>query len=151
MRHNSLLEGRSRISNDGGSNQSSPRLETRTVDGHELVGGAMEEDTSTIGHGTEDFDNSSLRSAPTHLQSDITGSTSSGANLIPRSSLSYRTMGRTDPTSMFNANLNKVSDVLPHVDRRILAAYLKRAGGDDMKAISKYLEDERNGVVDIRI
>lgn len=151
MRHNSLLEGRSRISNDGGSNQSSPRLETRTVDGHELVGGAIEEDASTIGHGTEDFDNSSLRSAPTHLQSDITGSTSSGADLIPRSSLSYRTMGRTDPTSMFNANLSKVSDVLPHVDRRILAAYLKRAGGDDIKAISKYLEDDRNGVVDIRI
>ncbi|KAG8919276.1 hypothetical protein FRC01_001367 [Tulasnella sp. 417] len=151
VRHNSLLEGRSRISNDGGSNRSSPLLEARTIDGHEMMSGTAEEETSTIGHGTEDFDTTSLRSAPTYVQSNFTGSTSSGADLLPRSSLSYRTAGRTDATSMFSVNLDKVSDVLPHVDRRILAAYLKRASGDDMKAIGKYLEDERNGVVDIRM
>lgn len=152
VRHNSLLEGRSRASNDGGSNRSSPLLEARTIDGHEMMSGTAEEDTSTIGHGTEDFDATSLRSAPTHVQSNITGSTSSGADLVSRPSLSsYRTAGRTDPPTLFNANLDKVSDVLPHVDRRILAAYLKRAGGDDIKAIGKYLEDDRNGVVDHRM
>ncbi|KIO31027.1 hypothetical protein M407DRAFT_19908 [Tulasnella calospora MUT 4182] len=151
MRHNSLLEGRSRVSNDGGSNRSSPLLEARTIDGHELMSGTAEEDASTIGHGTEDFDSTSLRSAPTHVQSNVTGSTSSGTDLVPRSSLSYRTAGRTDAPSMFNTHLDKVSDVLPHVDRRILLGYLKRAGGDDIKAIGKYLEDERNGVVETRM
>ncbi|KAG8971777.1 hypothetical protein FRB90_010396 [Tulasnella sp. 427] len=147
VRHNSLLEGRSRVSNDGGSNRSSPLLEVRTIDGHEMVSGPVDEDASTVGHGTEDFDATSLRSAPTHVQSDMTGSTSSGADLIPRPSLAYRTAGRADPASA----LDKLSDLFPHVDRRILAAYLKRAGGDDIKAIGKYVEDERNGVVDIRI
>lgn len=69
--------------------------------------------------------------------------------LISRSSLSYRSL--TSPNlsaaSAFTANLDKVHDVLPHVDRDTLALYLKKANGDDMRAIGDYLNDERNDTI----
>ncbi|QRV88064.1 Nascent polypeptide-associated complex subunit alpha, muscle-specific form [Ceratobasidium sp. AG-Ba] len=40
-------------------------------------------------------------------------------------------------------NLDQVADVLPHVDRAVLAGYLERADGHEIDAISAYLEDER--------
>jgi len=78
---------------------------------------------------------------------DTTSTPSTGASL-PRSSLSYRTTAsRTDPSSVFNANLQKLADVLPYADRAVLAHYLQRAGGEDIRAIGAYLEDEKNGCV----
>ncbi|KAG8852381.1 hypothetical protein FRB96_008727 [Tulasnella sp. 330] len=75
--------------------------------------------------------------------------TNSAQKLISKSSLSYRTL--TSPNlstaAAFNANLDKVQDVLPHVDKDILALYLKRANGDDIRAIGAYLDDERKGIV----
>jgi hypothetical protein len=52
------------------------------------------------------------------------------------------------PTSdaVFAQQVNKLADVLPHVDRQVLAGYLRRAG-QDMLAIGQYLEDEKNGTV----
>ncbi|KAG9088196.1 hypothetical protein FRC06_002183 [Ceratobasidium sp. 370] len=40
-------------------------------------------------------------------------------------------------------NLDQLVDVLPHVDRAVLAGYLERAGGHEIDAISAYLEDEK--------
>ncbi|KAG8702663.1 hypothetical protein FRC09_004615 [Ceratobasidium sp. 395] len=40
-------------------------------------------------------------------------------------------------------NLDSLADVLPHVDRAVLAGYLERAGGHEIDAISAYLEDEK--------
>lgn len=68
--------------------------------------------------------------------------------LVPRSSLTYkRASASIDASAAFNANLDKLADVLPHVERTVLALYLRRAGGEDLKAIGAYLEDEKNGVV----
>ncbi|EIN10807.1 hypothetical protein PUNSTDRAFT_24674, partial [Punctularia strigosozonata HHB-11173 SS5] len=44
----------------------------------------------------------------------------------------------------FTRQVTKLSEVLPHADKDILAGYLRRAG-QDVVAIGQYLEDERNG------
>ncbi|KAG8906877.1 hypothetical protein FRB99_005937 [Tulasnella sp. 403] len=80
------------------------------------------------------------------IRSDDTTSLHGGAGLLPRSSLSYRG-GETDRAGVFKRNLDKVADVLPHVDRTTLALYLKRTGGEDLAAIDLYLQDERRGVI----
>ncbi|WVO20086.1 uncharacterized protein IAS62_001376 [Cryptococcus decagattii] len=40
-----------------------------------------------------------------------------------------------------------MADVLPFVEKSILRGYLKTHGGDQMRALGAYLEDERNGAV----
>jgi hypothetical protein len=37
-------------------------------------------------------------------------------------------------------------DLLPHADRNVLAGYL-RGAGQDIIAIGRYLEDEKNGTI----
>ncbi|KAG8803337.1 hypothetical protein FRC16_006082 [Serendipita sp. 398] len=49
--------------------------------------------------------------------------------------------------SLEEANLNMLCDVMPHVPRDTLALYLRRANGQNLVAIGRYLEDERNGTV----
>lgn len=44
----------------------------------------------------------------------------------------------------FRRQVDKLSDLMPHADRRVLAGYLRRAG-QDILAIGQYLEDEKNG------
>jgi len=46
----------------------------------------------------------------------------------------------------FVQQVDRLVDLLPHVDRDVLAGYLRRAG-QDMLAIGQYLEDERNGLI----
>ncbi|KAK7696625.1 hypothetical protein QCA50_001283 [Cerrena zonata] len=46
----------------------------------------------------------------------------------------------------FERQVDKLADILPNADRRILAAYLRRTG-QDMLAIGQYLEDEKNGTL----
>lgn len=46
----------------------------------------------------------------------------------------------------FNVQLNKLEHLLPHADRNVLAGYLRRSG-QDILAVGKYLEDERNGTI----
>jgi len=48
----------------------------------------------------------------------------------------------------FSRQVDKLSDLLPHADRAILAGYLHRAG-QDVLAIGQYLEDEKNGTIQI--
>ena len=50
------------------------------------------------------------------------------------------------PEAQFDLQLDKLVDLLPHVDRNVLAGYLRRTG-QDILAVGKYLEDERNGTV----
>ena len=58
-----------------------------------------------------------------------------------RSSLSYGSVrGGANPG--FEDALDKVADVLPDADRFTLANYLRRANGDDLAAISAYLQDQ---------
>ena len=44
----------------------------------------------------------------------------------------------------FTRQVEKLSELLPHADKDILAGYLRRAG-QDILAIGQYLEDEKNG------
>ncbi|KAF9076486.1 hypothetical protein BDP27DRAFT_1526590 [Rhodocollybia butyracea] len=44
----------------------------------------------------------------------------------------------------FRRQVDKLSDLMPHADRTVLAGYLRRAG-QDILAIGQYLEDEKNG------
>ncbi|KAJ3867093.1 hypothetical protein EV359DRAFT_35222, partial [Lentinula novae-zelandiae] len=44
----------------------------------------------------------------------------------------------------FRRQVDKLSDLMPHADRIVLAGYLKRSG-QDILAIGQYLEDEKNG------
>ncbi|CAL1702154.1 unnamed protein product [Somion occarium] len=46
----------------------------------------------------------------------------------------------------FEQQVDKLADLLPHADRQILAAYLRRTG-QDMLAIGQYLEDEKSGTL----
>ena len=45
------------------------------------------------------------------------------------------------------AQLKKLTDLMPQANRAILEGYLRRAGGNDMLAIGRYLDDEKNGVL----
>ncbi|KIL68258.1 hypothetical protein M378DRAFT_121582 [Amanita muscaria Koide BX008] len=50
------------------------------------------------------------------------------------------------PDPEFTRQVDKLADLLPHADRGILAAYLRRTG-QDMLAIGQYLDDEKNGTI----
>ncbi|EJD01199.1 uncharacterized protein FOMMEDRAFT_88861 [Fomitiporia mediterranea MF3/22] len=43
--------------------------------------------------------------------------------------------------------VGRLADLLPHADRKVLEGYLRRAGGMDMVAIGRYLDDEKNGLL----
>ncbi|KAL0580797.1 hypothetical protein V5O48_001262 [Marasmius crinis-equi] len=47
---------------------------------------------------------------------------------------------------VFASQLNRLTDLLPHAERDVLAGYLRRAG-QDILAIGQYLDDEKNGCV----
>ncbi|KAI0079697.1 hypothetical protein K474DRAFT_554772 [Panus rudis PR-1116 ss-1] len=89
------------------------------------------------------------------LQQQETGNLLSRRNthrnsaLNRRPSLFSRTPSTTSPPASnpeFEHQVDKLADLLPHVERRVLAGYLRRAG-QDMLAIGQYLEDEKNGTV----
>jgi len=48
----------------------------------------------------------------------------------------------------FNQQVDKLASLLPHANRDVLAGYLRRAG-TDMLAIGQYLEDEKNGTIQL--
>ena len=48
--------------------------------------------------------------------------------------------------AQFELQLDKLGDLLPQADRNVLAGYLRRSG-QDILAVGKYLEDERNGTI----
>ncbi|KAI5125041.1 hypothetical protein M0805_007465 [Coniferiporia weirii] len=47
-------------------------------------------------------------------------------------------------TQDFDGQVSKLADLLPHADRTVLSGYLRRAGGQDILAIGRYLDDEKN-------
>ena len=52
----------------------------------------------------------------------------------------------TLPDAQFNVQLDKLVHLLPHADRNVLAGYLRRSG-QDILAVGRYLEDEKNGSI----
>jgi len=50
------------------------------------------------------------------------------------------------PDAQFNVQLDKLVHLLPHADRNVLAGYLRRSG-QDILAVGRYLEDEKNGTI----
>ena len=50
------------------------------------------------------------------------------------------------PDVQFNVQLDKLVHLLPHADRNVLAGYLRRSG-QDILAVGRYLEDEKNGTI----
>ena len=48
--------------------------------------------------------------------------------------------------AQFNLQLEKLVHLLPHANRNVLAGYLRRSG-QDILAVGRYLEDEKNGVI----
>lgn len=59
--------------------------------------------------------------------------------------MSSHTQGQ-NPDAQFNVQLDKLVHLLPQADRNVLAGYLRRSG-QDILAVGKYLEDERNGTI----
>ncbi|WVF67077.1 hypothetical protein IAT40_001822 [Kwoniella sp. CBS 6097] len=59
---------------------------------------------------------------------------------------SASTLGR-GPTTPWDDEFKSMADILPHVEKSTVRAYLGRYGGDQMQAIGGYLEDEKNGTV----
>jgi hypothetical protein len=53
---------------------------------------------------------------------------------------------RAEPEFIYQ--VDKLASLLPHADRDVLAGYLRRAG-KDMLAIGQYLEDEKNGTIQL--
>ena len=58
---------------------------------------------------------------------------------------SSHNQGQT-PDAQFNVQLDKLVHLLPHANRNVLSGYLRRSG-QDILAVGKYLEDERNGTI----
>ena len=48
----------------------------------------------------------------------------------------------------FDQQVDKLASLLPHANRDVLVGYLRRAG-KDMLAIGQYLEDEKNGTIQL--
>ena len=68
-------------------------------------------------------------------------------SLPPSSHKQGQTPGQTMfPDAQFNVQLDKLMHLLPHVDRNVLAGYLRRSGRDIL-AVGRYLEDEKNGSI----
>ncbi|TCD70501.1 hypothetical protein EIP91_003262 [Steccherinum ochraceum] len=63
-----------------------------------------------------------------------------GSSVLPASS------GTLVSDPQFEDQVDKLADLLPHADRRVLAGYLRRSG-QDILAIGQYLEDEKNGTL----
>ncbi|VDC06282.1 unnamed protein product [Peniophora sp. CBMAI 1063] len=87
--------------------------------------------------GTRDRDRASGSGGPSPQRSQ-----SSGLNHNPSPSPERDPVLAAD----FQAQVDKLADIIPHADREVLAGYLKRAG-QDILAIGQYLEDEKNGTV----
>jgi len=62
--------------------------------------------------------------------------------------LSFDTVIDIHAEPEFNQQVDKLANLLPHANRDVLAGYLRRAG-KDMLAIGQYLEDEKNGTVQL--
>ncbi|KAG0223525.1 hypothetical protein BGW41_005461 [Actinomortierella wolfii] len=70
-------------------------------------------------------------------------SSGSGGGMMMETQGSIMTMNISE--ALWEQSLDKLSDVLPHVDRDRLLIYLQRAGGDEMVAISLAMSDLRSG------
>lgn len=87
--------------------------------------------------------------APFSTRPEAEASSSSGQQLTRRPSthnLTPDNVTRQDPD--FVRQVDKLADLLPHADRDVLSAYLRRAG-QDILAIGQYIEDEKNGTLRI--
>ncbi|KAF7795879.1 hypothetical protein EIP86_007046 [Pleurotus ostreatoroseus] len=74
-----------------------------------------------------------------------TSFTSRRASFFHRSTTPAAVQPAVETTSPeFEKQVDKLADLLPHADRKVLAGYLRRAG-QDVLAIGQYLEDEKNG------
>lgn len=60
-----------------------------------------------------------------------------------QSSFSYGNMRPGGSTVDIHDQLDKLGDILTGVNRDVLHSYLDKAGGDDVLAVSLYLEDEK--------
>ena len=50
-------------------------------------------------------------------------------------------------TKNFEIQLSRLADILPTARKDILAGYLTRAGGQEMLALGRYLDDEKTGLL----
>lgn len=53
--------------------------------------------------------------------------------------------GGRGSSALGHGSVDQLADVLPDVDRAVLARYLERADGHEIDAISAYMEDEKRG------
>lgn len=69
------------------------------------------------------------------------------ASMPPTSHKRSQTSGQIVlPDAQFSLQLDKLVHLLPHADRSVLAGYLRRSG-QDILAVGRYLEDEKNGTI----
>ena len=69
------------------------------------------------------------------------------ASVLPPSHRQGQIPGPTVlPDVQFHVQLDKFAHLLPHADRNVLAGHLRRSG-QDILAVGKYLEDEKDGTI----
>ncbi len=70
-----------------------------------------------------------------------------GRESVHSSSLAYGSVlsdqSEQNHAAKFEQALDRVADVLPDADRHVLAGYLRKTGGDDLAAVSAYLQDQQ--------
>lgn len=93
--------------------------------------------TGAAASSSADSDQEVVRRASTHRSPSVAPTMARSAT-VPQ---------RTADTQEFQKQLSHLVDLLPGADRDILSGYLERAGGQEMVAIGRYLDDQSNNVI----
>lgn len=93
---------------------------------------------SSHGHAESESEGLVSRRTSTHRSPSVMAAPMSRSATVPQSS---------PETKNFEIQLSRLADILPTARKDILAGYLTRAGGQEMLALGRYLDDEKNGLL----
>jgi len=134
-----------------GSGQESPSRAVRTMPAPSIPGGPRAppgrlQKTNNVSR------RSSVDSPPVVISPPLQTSTVDKRRSVGHAALYQRPMGprggSLDETStQFSASIQKMADILPQAGRSTLARYLTEANGEEMVAITRFIDDEKRGGV----
>lgn len=95
---------------------------------------------SASGHSHIESENEAFvsRRASSHRSPSVMAAPMSRSATVPQASAD---------TQNFGLQLSRLADIMPTARKDILAGYLTRAGGQEMLALGRYLDDEKNGLL----